>query len=203
MARRTRPVQCVADVHAVLGEGPVWVARESRALLGRHQGPEDLPPRRARASSASGRRRCGSARSRRARAAGSSPAPTRASPASTSRPAGSRSSRNPEADLPRNRFNDGKVDRARPLLGRDDGRSRSARRRGTLYRVDPDLTLHRDRQRLQGHQRPRVQPRRRQPCTTTIQRAAGHLRLRPRRRRQRHQPPRLLQFGRATAIPTA
>src|SRR5258707_15346598 len=22
------PVQCVADVHAVLGEGPVWVARE-------------------------------------------------------------------------------------------------------------------------------------------------------------------------------
>lgn len=22
-------VQCVADVHAVLGEGPVWVARES------------------------------------------------------------------------------------------------------------------------------------------------------------------------------
>src|SRR5690242_5169921 len=23
------PVQCVADVHAVLGEGPVWVARET------------------------------------------------------------------------------------------------------------------------------------------------------------------------------
>src|SRR6185369_8250094 len=23
------PVQCVADVHAVLGEGPVWVAREA------------------------------------------------------------------------------------------------------------------------------------------------------------------------------
>ena len=90
--------------------------------------------------SASGRRRCASARWRRAPAADSSPAPTRESPTSTSKRAGSRSSPTPKQSLPDNRFNDGKVDRARPLLGRHDGRPRSARRRGTLYRFDPDLS---------------------------------------------------------------
>ena len=46
------------------------------ALLGRHQGPEDLPPRRATGELERGRRRSASARWRRAPAAASSPAPT-------------------------------------------------------------------------------------------------------------------------------
>ena len=46
----------------------------------------------------------------------------------------------PEADLPDNRFNDGKVDRqGRFWAGSMDDKEQAAR--GTLYRIDPDLTV--------------------------------------------------------------
>ena len=72
--------------------------------------------------------------------------------------AASRSSPTPSEDLPDNRFNDGKVDRqGRFWAGTMDDRERQAT--GTLYRIDPDLQLPRDRRWLQGHQRAGVQPR--------------------------------------------
>ena len=47
---------------------------------------------------------------------------------------------NPEHDLPTNRFNDGKVDRSgRFWAGTMDGTEKSAQ--GSLYRLDPDLSL--------------------------------------------------------------
>jgi len=48
----------------------------------------------------------------------------------------------PEADIPRNRFNDGKTDRkGRFWAGTMD--DRLSERTGALYRLDPDLSLHR------------------------------------------------------------
>ena len=48
----------------------------------------------------------------------------------------------PEADTPRNRFNDGKVDRqGRFWAGTMD--DRLSERTGALYRLDPDLSVHR------------------------------------------------------------
>ena len=45
---------------------------------------------------------------------------------------------NPEADLPGNRFNDGKVDR-RAVSGPERWTTAKGSARGTLYRVDTDL----------------------------------------------------------------
>ena len=49
----------------------------------------------------------------------------------------------PERDRPGNRFNDGKVDRARPLLGGQHGRRGARSPQAHLYRLDPDLSVER------------------------------------------------------------
>ena len=90
---------------------------------------------------------------------------------------------NPEPELPGNRFNDGKMDRpGRFWAGTMD--RLSAQDSGSLYRLDPDLMLDPDRQRLPGHQRPCVQPRWPDALPHRF-RAAARLRLRSRRGWQR------------------
>lgn len=131
------PVRCVADVHAVLGEGPVWVARESALywvdikgrkifrLSGEERMQWDTPLR------------IGSIAPR---AAGGFIAGTEDGIAKVDL------DRNHfevtariEQHLPDNRFNDGKVDRAgRFWAGTMDDREERAI--GSLYRVDPDWT---------------------------------------------------------------
>jgi hypothetical protein len=125
------------------------------ALLGRHQGPEDLPPRpKRRSSSWDTPFRVGSLAPR--AAAASSPAPTRALPRSTSNES-LRAVANPEARPPDNRFNDGKVDRAgRFWAGTMDDKEREARRRALPARSGPELD--RGSTTAIGHQRAGVQP---------------------------------------------
>ncbi|MEO7635571.1 MAG: SMP-30/gluconolactonase/LRE family protein [Sphingomicrobium sp.] len=129
---------CVADVHAVLGEGPVWVERDhafywvdikGRKIfrLAEDGGVEtwDTPLR------------VGSIVPR---ASGGFIAGTEDGIAAIDLAAGSFDIRfNPEAHLPDNRFNDGKVDRAGNFWAgsMDD---READQVGTLYRIAPDLT---------------------------------------------------------------
>ena len=130
-------VTCVADVQAVLGEGPVWVAREqalywvdiNASKIFRLKGDEvsswDTPVR---------------VGSLAPRAGGGFVAGTdqgiffidldhgRYEPVA-----------NPEAHRPGNRFNDGKVDRSgRFWAGTMDDQEREAA--GTLYRLDTDRT---------------------------------------------------------------
>ena len=130
-------VECVADVQAVLGEGPAWVAREGALYWVDVKGREIF-------------RRDGSGTVRRwdtpmrvgslvPRAGGGFVAGTddgfyfidagmeRYEPVA-----------HPEKDRPTNRFNDGKVDRSgRFWAGTMDDREREAV--GTLFRLDPDL----------------------------------------------------------------
>lgn len=131
-------VRCVADVHAMLGEGPVWVARqaalywvdiEGRKIfrLGFHghwdEWPTDL--------------RVGSLVPRND---GSFIAGTDQGIAVT-KPCGFDFDivLNPESHLPHNRFNDGKVDRqGRFWAGTMDDLGKDVT--GTLYRVDPDMS---------------------------------------------------------------
>jgi xylono-1,5-lactonase len=131
-------VQCVADVHAVLGEGPVWVARE-RALywldikgrkifrLDEHGQLGEWPTP----------MRVGSIAPR---ASGGFIGGTEHGVAQID-PESDRFDIlfNPEEQLPDNRFNDGKVDRrGRFWAGTMDDQERQAS--GTLYRVAPDLS---------------------------------------------------------------
>ena len=130
-------LRCVADVHAVLGEGPVWVARE-RALYW-----VDIKGRKIFRLSDRGE-------------LGEWPTPFRVGSIAPRRSGGfiggtdhgiaafdTVSGRldilfNPEAQIPGNRFNDGKVDRrGRVWAGTMDDAEREAN--GTLYCVDPDL----------------------------------------------------------------
>jgi len=130
-------LRCVADVHAVLGEGPVWVARE-RALYW-----VDIKGRKIFRLSDRGE-------------LGEWPTPFRVGSIAPRRSGGfiggtdhgiaafdPVSGRldilfNPEAQIPGNRFNDGKVDRrGRFWAGTMDDAEREAN--GTLYCVDPDL----------------------------------------------------------------
>lgn len=130
-------MECVADVGAILGEGPVWVAAEQALYwvdivggklfrwsegTGPVQIPIDLPlcsivPRK-------GGGYLGGA------------APGIVAIAADF---GMEQIVDPEPDLPGNRFNDGKVDRAgRFWAGTMDAREQGAS--GSLYRLDPDLT---------------------------------------------------------------
>ena len=132
------PVQCVADVHAVLGEGPVWVARETALywldikglkifrLDARGQLTEWPTPF-----------RVGSIVPRKS---GGFIAGTEEGIAAIDPEAGRFDILfNPAEDLPGNRFNDGKLDRqGRFWAGTMDDSEKSAA--GTLYRIDPDLT---------------------------------------------------------------
>ena len=130
-------VQCVADVHAVLGEGPVWVARETalywvdikgRTIFRLHDGGQldrwDTPFR------------VGSIAPR---ASGGFIAGTDQGFAHIDPEAGRFDILyDPESHLPDNRFNDGKVDRdGRFWAGTMDDSEQQAF--GTLYRLCPGL----------------------------------------------------------------
>ena len=130
-------VACVADVHAVLGEGPHWVADEQALywldikgykIFRLGEGGEvdswDTPLR------------IGSIARR---ASGGFIAGTEDGIAQVSLDEGRfELSFNPEAHLPGNRFNDGKVDRSGHFWAgsMDDSEAQAL---GTLYRIAPDL----------------------------------------------------------------
>jgi D-xylonolactonase len=129
-------MDCIADVHAVLGEGPVWVEREAALYW------VDIPEAQLfRWSEAEGVRTlnpivnlCSLA----PRASGGFIGAGydgffEIEPGASLRLIG-----NPEPDLDTNRFNDGKVDRqGRFWAGTMDRNERQAS--GSLYRLDPDL----------------------------------------------------------------
>jgi sugar lactone lactonase YvrE len=132
-------VTCVADVHAVLGEGSVWVAREAALywvdIKGRKifrlgddgQVTEWATPTRvgSLAPRANGGFIGGTEDGIAAIEPGARRFPILA---------------NPEPDLPNNRFNDGKVDRqGRFWTGTMDDSEREAC--GTLYRMDRELKV--------------------------------------------------------------
>ncbi|HEX6071662.1 MAG TPA: SMP-30/gluconolactonase/LRE family protein [Sphingomicrobium sp.] len=130
-------VQCVADVHAVLGEGPVWVTGEAALYW------VDIKGRKIFALTDRGALsqwptpfRVGSLAPR---AGGGFIAGTDQGIAGIELSTGRLQVLfNPEEGLPHNRFNDGKVDRAgRFWAGTMDDRERGSA--GTLYRIDHDL----------------------------------------------------------------
>jgi D-xylonolactonase len=131
-------VRCVADVHAVLGEGPVWVAREDALywldIKGRkifRLGPgEQLTewPTPHRIGSIAPRRSGGFIGGTEDGIAIIDPATDRFELVAE-----------PEVHLPNNRFNDGKVDRrGRFWAGTMDDQEKEAT--GTLYCIDTDLS---------------------------------------------------------------
>ena len=133
-------LNCVADVHAVLGEGPVWVARESslywldikglKIFRLDERGAMTEWPTPMRVGSIVPRKKGGFI------------AGTEHGIAEIDLDTGKfEIVADPEAALPDNRFNDGKVDRqGRFWAGTMDDREQQAS--GTLYRVDPDLSVH-------------------------------------------------------------
>ena len=131
------PVQCVADVHAVLGEGPVWVARETALYWLDIKGRKIF-----RLDSQGGVTewdtplRVGSIVPRKS---GGFIGGTETGMAAIDPEAGRFDILfNPEDDLPGNRFNDGKLDRqGRFWAGTMDDNERSDS--GTLYRIGRDL----------------------------------------------------------------
>jgi sugar lactone lactonase YvrE len=133
------PVTCVADVHAVLGEGPVWVARENALywldIKGRkifRLGENDE------VTEWQTPTRVGSLVPR---ASGNFIGGTEDGIAAIEPGARQFSIlADPEDDLPDNRFNDGKVDRqGRFWTGTMDDSEREAC--GSLYRVDRNLEV--------------------------------------------------------------
>lgn len=132
-------IDCIANVAAVLGEGPAWVAAQSALYW------LDIEGRKIFRLGADGQltewatpMRIGSIVPR---AAGGFIGGTEHGIASID-PEAKRYDiiANPEAALPGNRFNDGKVDRqGRFWAGTMDGAERAAT--GTLYRLDADLKL--------------------------------------------------------------
>ena len=132
-------VPCVADVKAVLGEGPVWVEREQALFWVDIKGRKLF---RLGADGALDRRdtpmRVGSIVPR---DSGGFIAGTERGIAAVELDAGRFDIvTNPDADQPGNRFNDGKVDRqGRFWAGTMDDGERAAT--GTLYRLDPDLRV--------------------------------------------------------------
>jgi sugar lactone lactonase YvrE len=133
-------IACVADVKAILGEGPVWVAAEEALYWTDIEGRQVY--RLAFADEAADRwtvpfrigslapcRRGGFVAGTDRGLFFADPERNLYSPIA-----------DPEPDLPANRFNDGKVDRAgRFWAGTMDGTEKAAR--GSLYRLDPDLGL--------------------------------------------------------------
>jgi D-xylonolactonase len=131
-------IQCIADVQAVLGEGPVWVAREAALYwldikglkifrLG-DDGTRSEWPTHLRIGSLAPRRSGGFIAGTEDGIAIVDPVADRFEIVAS-----------PESDLPDNRFNDGKVDRrGRFWAGTMDDAEKAAS--GTLYCVDPDLT---------------------------------------------------------------
>jgi sugar lactone lactonase YvrE len=130
-------VQCVADVHAVLGEGPLWVAGEQALywldIKGRKIFRLDEKGELSRWPTPF---QVGSIASR---SEGGFIAGTDQGIAEINLSTGRLQVLfNPEEELPHNRFNDGKVDRqGRFWAGTMDDRERGSA--GTLYRIDPSL----------------------------------------------------------------
>ena len=131
------PVQCVADVHAVLGEGPVWVPRETALywldIKGRKifrlddRGERQEWPTPLRVGSLAPRKSGGFIGGTEDGIFAIDPEAERFDLLI-----------NPEEELPRNRFNDGKLDRqGRFWAGSMDDSERSDS--GTLYRIGRDL----------------------------------------------------------------
>ena len=131
-------VTCAADVHALLGEGPVWVEREQALYW------VDIKGRKIFRLGEDGTLRSWDTPMR-----VGSLAP-RTAGGFVAGPTGAGICRscchrfeifaNPDEDRPDNRFNDGKVDRqGRFWAGTMDDREREAT--GTLYRLDPDLRV--------------------------------------------------------------
>ena len=133
------PVQCVADVHAVLGEGPVWVAREGALYWVDINGRKIFRLDAARAVESW--ETPVSVGSIVPRGTGGFLAGTGEGIASIDLEAGKFDILiNPEPDLPNNRFNDGKVDRrGRFWAGTMDNGERHDS--GTLYLIEPGLTV--------------------------------------------------------------
>ena len=132
-------ILCVADVHAVLGEGPVWVALETALYW------VDIKGRKIFRLDERGKLerwetpfRVGSLAPR---AGGGFIAGTDHGIGSVDLDTGRfEIVQDPEADLPDNRLNDGKVDRhGRFWAGSMDDTEKAAT--GSLYRVDPDLRV--------------------------------------------------------------
>ena len=132
-------ILCVADVHAVLGEGPVWVALETALYW------VDIKGRKIFRLDERGKLerwetpfRVGSLAPR---AGGGFIAGTDHGIGSVDLETGRfEIVQDPEADLPDNRLNDGKVDRhGRFWAGSMDDTEKAAT--GSLYRVDPDLRV--------------------------------------------------------------
>ena len=132
-------ILCVADVHAVLGEGPVWVAQEAALYW------VDIKGRKIFRLDERGKLerwetpfRVGSLAPR---AGGGFIAGTDHGIGSVDLETGRfEIVQDPEADLPDNRLNDGKVDRhGRFWAGSMDDTEKAAT--GSLYRVDPDLRV--------------------------------------------------------------
>jgi D-xylonolactonase len=131
-------VRCVSDVHAVLGEGPVWVTRETALywldikgqMIFRLDEGERLTkwPTPMRIGSIAPRKSGGFIGGTEHGIAIIDPAADRFELVAK-----------PEEHLPNNRFNDGKVDRrGRFWAGTMDDRERDAT--GTLYCIDTDLS---------------------------------------------------------------
>ena len=128
-------MECIADVKAVLGEGPIWDAREQALYW------VDIPERRVfRWSEGEGTRTVPVERhicSLLPRAAGGFIGGGYEGFLEIGPDLNAAVLANPEPDLPGNRFNDGKVDRAgRFWAGTMDRSEREAS--GSLYRLDPD-----------------------------------------------------------------
>jgi sugar lactone lactonase YvrE len=130
-------IECLADVHAILGEGPVWVPSDEALywvdIKGRkifrlsNDGDLSQWPTPFRVGSLA------------PRAKGGFIAGTDQGIAEIDLRSGKlQVIANPEKNLPENRFNDGKVDRqGRFWAGTMDDTETAAT--GTLYRIDPDL----------------------------------------------------------------
>ena len=136
-----KPVECVADVKAVLGEGPVWVEREQALYW------LDIKGRKIFRLDGEGEVRewdtpamVGALAPR--RSGGFVAATERGFVAVDLEAEAFEAIVDPEEQRPGNRFNDGKVDRAgRFWAGTMDKEERAAS--GALYRLDPDLRWHR------------------------------------------------------------
>ena len=135
---QSRPeVICVADVHAVLGEGPVWVAREKALYWLDIKGRKIFRlDERGRVDQWETPLRVGSLAPR---AGGGFIAGTDHGIADVDLQSGRfKIVHHPEEHLPDNRFNDGKVDRrGRFWAGTMDDTERDST--GTLYRIDADM----------------------------------------------------------------
>jgi xylono-1,5-lactonase len=137
LAEKRVEISCVADVKAILGEGPVWVTGETALYWVDISGRKVFRLRDGETDSWDTPIKVGSLWPR---ASGGFVAGTEDGLAFTDDFSRFDVFANPEAALPDNRFNDGKTDRqGRFWAGTMDDQERAAR--GTLYRLDEDRAL--------------------------------------------------------------